>query len=510
MVEKGKKYIWFLLCLIVIASLCGSAMAAAVPDISVSDAEGKPGDKITVSLELSDNPGLVSMALDIEYDSSVLRLTEIIDTGLLPGKMHTAVASSPYRLTWANDTARQNYTVNGIVVNLVFEITENAEPGNYPVRVICPKNGIIDYNIKSVTFQLSDGEVVVEADTQESAPTTSTPDIPESETKPESESKPETESKPAAEAHKHTMVHIQRTEASCYREGNVEYWLCTSCSKKYADENGAAEAGDIVIPSDPDRHSEETYILDAKKATKKREGYTGDTYCLDCNALLKTGKVLPALEEDASEEEEKPEKEETVFEQEDVTDISADGTWNNPFKDIRSSDSCYDAIRYVYENGLFKGVSATEFAPSVTMTRAMFVTVLGRMDGVDIRYFAGNSFTDVVPGEWYAEYVEWAATYGIVQGYGNGIFGINDPITVEQAAVILARYAAYIGVSTASTGTLNSFADAGDVSGWAVENMKWVVESGIYAGEADKLNPQTPASRALVAVMLYNFQSKNG
>ncbi len=511
-----RNYVCFLLGLVMILSIFSPAAAADIPDISLSAAEGKPGETVTISVSLEDNPGFVNMSLDIDYDHSALVLTEIVDTGMVSGRMHNPniSATDPYRLIWANDTAKSNITKNGIIVNLIFQVAGDAKAGEYPIRVSSPKNGIINYNLKKVDFQLNDGmiEVTEEKSPEPSSPESSNPEsstpkpsTPESSTPESSTPEPSAPESSTPKVHEHSMVHILSREATCGSEGNPEYWMCTSCSKRYADPNGSEEITKVRIPIDPDRHSGETYLLDAVKATKKREGYTGDTYCLDCDTLLKSGKVIPVLEKEPSAEEETPEKDENT-----ASDVSSDDPWINPFKDIYASDSYYDAIRYVYENGLFKGVSDTEFAPAVTMTRAMFVTVLGRMAGVDIRYFDGNSFTDAVPGEWYAPYVEWAAAYGIVQGYGNGIFGINDKITVEQASAILARYAAYIGLSTESTGTLNAFADAGDVSGWAVENMKWVVANGIYTGESNRLNPKTPASRALVAVMLYNFQDKNG
>ena len=177
----------------------------------------------------------------------------------------------------------------------------------------------------------------------------------------------------------------------------------------------------------------------------------------------------------------------------------------NPFVDVNPGDAYYDAVLYVYENGLFKGVSETEFAPDTTMTRAMFVTVLGRMAGVNPLLYQKSSFTDVEVGQWYSPYVEWAAQSGIVLGYGDGTFGLNDEITVEQAAVILARYAAFTGRSTYTLRTLSDFADSADVSDWAVYSMKWIVSSGIYTGENGMLSPKSLAKRSLVAAMLYNY-----
>ena len=177
----------------------------------------------------------------------------------------------------------------------------------------------------------------------------------------------------------------------------------------------------------------------------------------------------------------------------------------NPFVDVNPGDAYYDAVLYVYENGLFKGVSETEFAPDTTMTRAMFVTVLGRMAGVNPLLYQKSSFTDVEVGQWYSPYVEWAAQSGIVLGYGDGTFGLNDEITVEQAAVILARYAAFTGRSTYTLRTLHDFADSADVSDWAVYSMKWIVNTGIYTGENGMLSPKSLAKRSLVAAMLYNY-----
>ena len=184
--------------------------------------------------------------------------------------------------------------------------------------------------------------------------------------------------------------------------------------------------------------------------------------------------------------------------------------WDNPFVDVFETDAYYEAIEFVYKNGLFKGVSDNEFAPDTTMTRAMFVTVLGRLAGIDATYYTETSFDDVVLGTWYAPYVEWAASEGIVLGYGNGVFGVEDKITVEQAVVIMARYAEYAGISTKSSMKLGYFSDAADVADWAVEQMEWIVGEDIYDGEDGKLTPKAPAKRSLIAEILFAFVTKFG
>jgi hypothetical protein len=180
--------------------------------------------------------------------------------------------------------------------------------------------------------------------------------------------------------------------------------------------------------------------------------------------------------------------------------------WLNPFNDIFETDSYYDAVKFVNENDLFKGVSDFEFAPYTAMTRAMYVTVLGRLAGVDTANYTDTSFEDAVPGTWYGPYVEWAANEGIVLGYGNGKFGVDDKITIEQAVVILARYAEANGIIVNDSDIdFSLYTDINNVSDWALIEMMWALESGVYQIDNAELNPQEDAVRILVAEMLYNF-----
>jgi len=218
-------------------------------------------------------------------------------------------------------------------------------------------------------------------------------------------------------------------------------------------------------------------------------------------------KETPAPETNEGDETDEPyiEPDETDPPVTEPDDSVVDTPWINPFTDVANSAEYIDAIEFVYEKGLFKGVSDTKFAPETTMTRAMFVTVMGRLAGVDPNYFTGESFDDVVAGEWYAPYVKWAAQEGIVQGYGNGKFGINDSVTVEQAIVIIARYANYVGLDTASDYRLTSYIDENSVSDWAYKQMKWAVQNGIYSGDGRMLTPNSPAKRYLVAELVYAY-----
>ncbi len=176
----------------------------------------------------------------------------------------------------------------------------------------------------------------------------------------------------------------------------------------------------------------------------------------------------------------------------------------NKFTDVDMGAPYYAAVTYASENGLFNGVSENEFAPDTVMNRSMFVTVLGRLDNADVSKYTTPTFSDVKAGQWYTSYVEWAAANGIVNGMGNGTYGINGSVTVEQALTILARYNGYKD-SDADGAALTDFADSDKISSWAADAVKWAVENGIYEGMNGKLCPNSPASRALVAAMFANY-----
>lgn len=179
---------------------------------------------------------------------------------------------------------------------------------------------------------------------------------------------------------------------------------------------------------------------------------------------------------------------------------------SGPFTDVKAGDWCFDAVQYVYENGLMNGTSSTQFSPNRVTSRGMIVTILHRLDGTPA---AGGfyRFEDVAAGSYCEDAVAWGAENGIVGGYGNGKFGPGSPITREQLAAILYRYVGYKGLSAeAAEDNLAGFPDVARVSGYAVSALNWAVGAGLINGTADgTLNPQGSATRAQVAVILYRF-----
>ena len=176
-----------------------------------------------------------------------------------------------------------------------------------------------------------------------------------------------------------------------------------------------------------------------------------------------------------------------------------------PFVDVSAGDWFYDAVVYVYDNGLMSGTAATTFGPNVGTTRGMIATILWRLAGSPNG--GANPFTDVSSSDYYAEAVAWAAGEGIVGGYGNGVFGANDPITREQMALMMYRYAQYAGYETSQrSAQLSSYADYASISDWAVEAVSWANAVGLMNGRtASTIVPTGTITRAEAATILMQF-----
>ena len=172
-----------------------------------------------------------------------------------------------------------------------------------------------------------------------------------------------------------------------------------------------------------------------------------------------------------------------------------------PFTDADRSFWYHDGIHYCVENGLMVGTSETTFAPNAATTRGMIVTILWRLEGSPMVSHSMD-YEDVKPEDWYGEAVRWADSTGVAAGYGSGRFGPDDPVTREQLAVMLWRYAG----SPHADGSLSSFADGAQTSGWAQTAMIWAVDQGLIAGVSnDRLDPGGQAARAQTATILMRF-----
>lgn len=179
------------------------------------------------------------------------------------------------------------------------------------------------------------------------------------------------------------------------------------------------------------------------------------------------------------------------------------------YKDVKPSRWYYEPVMSCTEKGYFSGTSKTEFSPESNMTRAMFVTVLGRYAGIDVSKYTKSSFTDIKAGQWYAPYVEWAAQNGIVSGTGNNKFSPNKGITRQEICTIITRYFERYSVTLPQIMSRKEFTDSEKIASWAANAVSYCQTRGIITGDAKgAFNPTNTATRAEVAVIITNMDNK--
>lgn len=189
-----------------------------------------------------------------------------------------------------------------------------------------------------------------------------------------------------------------------------------------------------------------------------------------------------------------------------VTVIFAEKSDELVFDDVIKTDWYYSYVKAAYERGYMNGTSETRFEPELTLTRAMFVTVLHRIDGGLLT--GQNVFEDVSDGAYYANAVAWANANGIVQGISDKEFAPDASITREQMATMLYRYAQYKGYDTtaAESTDISRYTDYAEISDYAVSAMRYTAGTGLIAGKSEStLNPKDTATRAEAATVFVRF-----
>lgn len=175
------------------------------------------------------------------------------------------------------------------------------------------------------------------------------------------------------------------------------------------------------------------------------------------------------------------------------------------FQDVKEGDWYYSYVDYAVKNGLMNGVSDTAFNPNGSVTRAMIVTILYRLEGQPT-VTGTSSFKDVPAGTWYSDPVTWASANGVVNGYSVDVFGPNDNVTREQFATILYRYSNAKGFDVTGKADLSKYQDASAVSSWASDAMAWANGVGLINGMTETiLSPKGNATRAQAATILMRY-----
>ena len=175
-----------------------------------------------------------------------------------------------------------------------------------------------------------------------------------------------------------------------------------------------------------------------------------------------------------------------------------------PFDDVKSSDWFHEYVMYVYDHGLMDGTGPRIFSPNMTTSRAMVVTVLWRMVGSPAAS-GTNPFTDL-KADWYRTAVQWAVNNGITNGVTDTLFAPDEPVTREQLAAFLYRFAEYMKYDVSQKSSLTGYTDASRISPYARDAMAWANAMEIITGEtATTLNPRSASTRAVLATVLTRF-----
>ena len=176
-----------------------------------------------------------------------------------------------------------------------------------------------------------------------------------------------------------------------------------------------------------------------------------------------------------------------------------------PFTDVAEGDWFYDAVAYVYENGIMAGTSETIFNPTMELDRAQAAQLFYNLEGKPA-VTGDSAFTDVTSGHWAVDAITWAAQNDIVAGIGGGLYDPDSNVTREQFAVMLYKYARFKGYDLTATGDLTQFPDMDAISGWAETALSWANGNGLINGhENGTIDPKGSTIRAQAASILAQF-----
>lgn len=205
----------------------------------------------------------------------------------------------------------------------------------------------------------------------------------------------------------------------------------------------------------------------------------------------------------------------SVAEKADASDISGkepeSGEWKNSFIDIEECEWFFKDIKCVNESNLMSGVTENEFKPMSALTRGMLVSVIYRAAGAP-EVNKSTPFADVLADSYYQDAVIWARQNGIISGINKSEFALEQNVTREQIALIMFRYAKYMGydVSVGASTNILSYTDFEEISEYAIEAMQYAVGSSIMKGKTEAtLNPKDFAARAEIAALLNRFIEYN-
>ncbi len=433
------------------------------------------GENIEIELKATDSTGVIAMLCEIEFDSEYLEILRYDDAKLIGGTLTAKTDESPMRLFWMDALATENTLVEGTLGTFTFKAL---------------KAGKTEINVNYIEAYTKDGDLVP----FENAVTHV--NIKESDT-------------PVVEAKEYTIKATAGANGKINPSGEIK----------------AIEGKQLLFIFTPDSG----YKVDDVKVDGKSIGeileYTYDSVNADSEIEVTFKKIRSTggspggnSSSDKSDEEtsEKPTEETTTKEETTKEETTKEETtkeettkeepvkteWVNPFSDVKTGDWYYEYVKYINEKNLMKGISESEFAPNNTVTRAMFVTVLYRLEKEPTANKA--DFADVLDGTYYENAVCWAVQNGIVNGVSETEFAPDNTITREQMATIIHRYMKFKGLdmSVSKNVDVTSYEDFENISDYAKDAFRFACSNGIISGTSETtFSPKESATRAQMAAI---------
>ena len=429
------------------------------------------GENIEIELKATDSTGVIAMLCEIEFDAEFLEILRYDDAKLIGGTLTAKTDESPMRLFWMDALATENTLVNGTLGTFTFK---------------AKKAGKTEINVNYIEAYTKDGDLVP----FENAVTHV--NIKESDT-------------PIVEAKEYTIKALAGANGKITPSGEIK----------------AIEGKQLLFIFTPDSG----YKVDDVKVDDKSVGavleYTYESVNADSTIEVSFKKVASSggssggsSSSGKSDKEtiEKPIEETTTKEEttkeETTKEEPAKTEWVNPFSDVKTDDWYYEYVKYINEKNLMKGISESEFAPNNTVTRAMFVTVLYRLEKEPTG--AKADFADVPEGTYYENAVGWAVQNGIVKGVSETEFAPDNTITREQMATIIHRYMKFKGLdmSVSENVDVTSYEDFENISDYAKDAFRFACSNGIISGTSETtLAPKESLARAQMAAIFQRCEN---
>ena len=493
----SRRILLTLLSLIILSTMTVTASHASdAAVLEVGHVSAMPGDTVTVPIALSANPGIAGLSIQIGYDSARLQVSgiEAVAPGAALGRLtyvgineHT-YSRNPFTVTWFGAS---NDTSTGVLLNVTFTVRTSAQSGMGAVTVSNRLNSSFNQNGDAVALTITQGGVTITRDStsgggsQGSGTSGNGSSGGGSSTGGQTQpNEPDTgsndENKTAADFT--ATAETEFIDKSTLSEEFQELASDNSVFTILGEEDGqkAAVAVQYTLRSTERAETVVVYRIDKESGTEIVRTCRYDT---GTSAILLRGETGGLYMIGTNE---------VTF-----ADIAA-GTWYNP------------AISFVSARELFDGIGNNRYGPRNTMTRAMFVTVLARLDGADVTGYDTSPFADTDIERWSGPSIAWAEDTGIIDagilnGYETGEFGPNDPITREQMAALIANYISKTDLKLPAA-TVEAFSDIDQASEWSRSAIDLMRAYAIISGIGNnRYNPTGTATRADVAQIFTNL-----